>query len=167
MASLNITVSGIWPASDFGIARTGDPRENLKKLASLLTNLAQGVNSGVVTIAAGSADAVAATSTVTATTSGNLGTVINGTTVTTTFVTSQDATATAAVADVNANTTVNKLVTATKGGTGTFVLTAKVPGDTGNTCTVTVTGTGASATGSGKLTGGTGTLGAVSTFNLA
>lgn len=166
MGSINVTISGpqVKSLADIGI-RTGYGREEIKRIRDVLSAVLAGQTGAKVTFNASTTNAVAATSTVTATTSGNLGTVINGTTVTTTFVTSQDVTATNAVADVNANTTVNKFVRATKAGTGTFLLTALVPGALGNCCTVTVTGTGASATGSGKLTGGAGNDGAFSAYD--
>ena len=156
MASVSFTFSGISAGESLAF-QSSDPRGFLVKIA----NLAWGINNGSlpcasVTAGLSATDAVRASAEVTATSSGNLGTVINGTTVTTTFATSADVTATAAVADINANTTVNKLVTATKSGTGKFVVTANLPGILGNACTLTVTGTGASATGSGKLIGGTG-----------
>lgn len=166
MASINVCISGTFAAADLTVGWNQDPRDNAKRLAKILTAIANGTYTGTLTVSPSSSDAVAASSEVTATTSGSLGTVVNGTTVTTAFATSQDVTATNAVADVNANTTVNKLVTATKSGTGKFILTAKVPGYIGNGCTVTVTGTGASATGSGKLTGGVGGDGTVATYTM-
>jgi hypothetical protein len=167
MASIVVTLSGVWNAADLGINTKDDPRDNLEALSGLLRGLQNGSYSGSAVIGGSATDAVRASCTVTATTSGSLGTVINGTTVTTAFSTSQDGTATQAVADINANTTVNKLVRASKGATNTFVLTALVPGIFGNCCTVTVTGTGASATGSGKLASGAGNDGNPSTYSLA
>lgn len=154
MASASITLSGLDGLSEFG---TSAPKEALQRLENLISGIENGsqacVSLGVVTSAT---DAVAASAEVTATSSGSLGTVIGGTTVTTSFTSTQDGTATQAVADINANTTVNKWVRATKSTSGKFLVTALVPGAIGNCVTLTVTGTGASATGSGKLIGGTG-----------
>ena len=135
-----------------------------------LQNVIMGIESGALPVstivaAVSSTDAVRAVSEVTATTSGSLGTVINGTTVTTTFTTDQAGTAAKAIADINANTTVNKWVTASPGSTTTkFYVTANIPGELGNGMTLTVTGTGASATGSGKLATGAGNNGQPTTF---
>lgn len=161
MASIIVSFSGHWNVSDFGFgvgtgARAIDPRQNLLGLDGLLWALATGSQSGTYDVAASTTNAVKASSDVTATTSGALGVVVNGTTVSTNFNTSQDQTASDAVTNINANTTVNKLVTATKGATGHLTVTANVAGEIGNACTLTVTGTGASATGSGKLASGAG-----------
>jgi group I intron endonuclease len=167
MASFVATFSGISAGEDLR-AQAGEVRNAFRRFDNFTDGVINGsLPCSTITFSAISAtDAVRASAEVTATTSGNLGTVINGTTVTTTFATSADVTATAAVADINANTTVNKLVIASKSGTGKFVLTALVPGIFGNCCTLTVTGTGASATGAGKLIGGTGLDGAPVTFSL-
>src|SRR5574342_382390 len=171
MASLNVSFSGHWNVADFGFgigtgARGVDPRQNLQALDGLLWALMQGAQSGSYQVVTSGTDAVAANAEVTATTAGSLGTVINGTTVTTTFSTSQEGTAIQAVADINANTTVNKWVKATKSGTGKFVVTANIPGAIGNCVSLTVTGTGASATGGGKLASGAGSDGQASAFSL-
>lgn len=165
--SISITVSGVEGTTGTGIASSAS-REAIKRLENLL----RGVNNGgaiaaSVSVTASSADAVYAQAEVTATTSGSLGTVIGGTTVTTAFTSTQAGTATQAIADINANTTVNKWVRASAGSTSTkFYVTAVVPGAIGNCVTLTVTGTGASATGSGKLIGGTGVDGAPTTYTL-
>lgn len=172
MASLNVNFTGHWNAADLGFgigtgARTVDPRATLSALDGFLWAMIQGAMSGTYQVVTSGTDAVAASSTVTATTAGSLGTVINGTTVTTAFTTSQDGTATQAVTDINANTTVNKWVKATKGATGQFVVTANIPGQLGNCVSLTVTGTGASATGAGKLAGGTGADSQPTAYSLA
>ena len=166
MASIVITFSGVRSAADLGLDK-GDPRDELQALERLVSGLQNGAYAGTFVVGASTTNAVRATCDVTATTSGNLGVIVNGTTVTTAFDTSQDQTATNAVADINANATVNKLVLATKGATGHLTLTALVPGIAGNSCTVTVTGTGAAATGSGKMTGGAGNDGNPTTYSLA
>ena len=171
MASLNVSFSGHWDVGDLGFgiaagARGADARWNLRALDDFAWALLQGFQSGSYQVVTSGTDAVAASAEVTATTSGNLGTVINGTTVTTAFTASQDGTAAKAVADINANTTVNKWVKATKSGTGKFVLTANIPGALGNCVSLTVTGTGASATGAGKLIGGTGSDSQPAAFSL-
>lgn len=166
MASINVQFSGAWNAADFDFNKD-TAHNNLLRLQRFLQGLQTGAYSATYQTIASSTDAVAASSDVTATTSGNLGTVINGTTVTTSFTTSQDGTATQAVADINANATVNKWVRATKGATGHFTVTALVPGAIGNCVTLTVTGTGASATGSGKLASGAGVDGTAASFSLA
>jgi hypothetical protein len=157
MASVSITLNGL---SD--ITGLSEPASNPKGQLYALQNILRGVSQGALKcsgfkVNASATDAVNAACEVTATTSGSLGTVINGTTVTTTFTTDQAGTAAKAITDINANTTVNKLVRASAGSTtAKFYLTAVLPGALGNCCTVTVTGTGAAATGSGKLINGAG-----------
>src|SRR5574337_1237986 len=171
MASLNVNLTGHWNVADLGFgigtgARLVDPRQNLAGLDGFLWALITGTQSATYQVVTSTTNAVAASSTVTATTAGALGTVVNGTTVTTAFTTSQDGTAAQAVLDINANATVNKWITATKGATGTFVVTANIPGALGNCVSLTVTGTGASATGGGKLAGGTGADGQPVAYTL-
>lgn len=171
MASFVVTFSGAWNASDLTLD-TGpasvDPREFIQRLQNYCQSLQSGAQSASITFGKSATDAVRAVSEVTATTSGNLGTVINGTTVTTTFTTDQAGTAAKAISDINANTTVNKLVTASPGSSSTkFYVTANVPGIQGNSCTLTVTGTGASATGAGKLATGAGNDGQPAAYSLA
>lgn len=166
MASFSVTFSGAWSAADLDFNKD-TAHNNLLRLQRFLQGLQTGAYAATYQVSASATDAVAASAEVTASTSGNLGTVINGTTVTTTFTTDQDGTAVKAVADINANTTVNKLVKATKSGTGKFVVTANIPGTAGNACTLTVTGTGASATGSGKLINGAGNDGQSTLYSLA
>lgn len=159
MASAIITLTGLDGTTEFGSDITNG-KNQLQKIENLLRGLRNGSQTGTsYTVNASSANAVAASAEVTATTSGALGTVIGGTTVTTAFTTTQDGTATQAVTDINANATVNKWVIATKSGSTKFVVTARVPGELGNAVALTVTGTAASATGSGKLIGGTGATG--------
>jgi hypothetical protein len=168
MASFVVTFSGISAGEDLR-AQALDQRGTIRRIDNFIDGIASGaLPCATITASAISAtDAVRASCEVTATTSGSLGTVINGTTVTTTFTTDQAGTAAKAITDINANTTVNKLVIASAGSTtAKFYLTALVPGIFGNCCTVTVTGTGASATGSGKLTGGTGLDGAPVTLSF-
>lgn len=167
MASANITLTGLDGVTEFGSDITAG-KDQLLKLKNLIDGLRNGSqNASGYSITSSSTDAVAAASEVTATTSGNLGTVINGTTVTTTFTTDQAGTAAKAITDINANTTVNKWVKASAGSSSTkFYVTAIIPGELGNCCTLTVTGTGASATGSGKLTGGTGNNGAPLSYTI-
>lgn len=170
MASFVVTFSGAWNASDLGLdaATAGvDPRDFAQRLQNYLQGLQNGSQSASITFGKSATDAVRAVSEVTATTSGSLGTVINGTTVTTAFTSTQAGTATQAIADINANTTVNKLVTASPGSSSTkFYVTANVPGIFGNCCTLTVTGTGASATGGGKLGSGAGNDGQPSSYSI-
>lgn len=167
MASIGITISGLGDTTGTGFASS-----NQRDALRALENIIRGVKSGAlkaasVSVTPSSTDAVFAQAEVTATTSGSLGTVIGGTTVTTAFTSTQAGTATQAIADINANATVNKWVRASAGSTSTkFYVTAVVPGAIGNTTTLTVTGTGASATGSGKLIGGTGVDGAPTTYSL-
>jgi hypothetical protein len=156
MASLHVVISGLVSSAEFL-----DPvtlgKDQIQKIQELAADLRSGAKDATsYTVLASTTDAVAASAEVTATTSGSLGTVIGGTTVTTSFTTDQDGTATQAVADINANTTVNKWIKATKSVSTKFIVTALVPGIFGNGITLTVTGTGASATGSGRLASGTG-----------
>jgi hypothetical protein len=157
MASVSITLDGL--SDTTGLTEpASNPKGQILALEDVLHGVAIGaLKCATVKVNASATAAVAAASEVTATTSGNLGTVINGTTVTTTFTTDQAGTAAKAITDINANTTVNKFVRASAGSTtAKFYLTAVLPGALGNCCTVTVTGTGAAATGAGKLIGGTG-----------
>lgn len=156
MASVNLTITGLASVSDFGVTMSGG-RDQLQKIQELAADIRSGkVKATSYSLTSSTSNAVAASAEVTATTSGSLGTVIGGVTVTTAFTTSQDGTATQAVADINANSTVNKWVKATKSTSTKFLVTAIVPGNIGNGITLTVTGTGASATGSGRLASGTG-----------
>lgn len=159
MASVSFTFTGLDGLTEFG---TSVAKEQLQRLDNLLDGVKNGAQSCTgFSMVTSTTDAVSAVSEVTATTSGNLGTVINGTTVTTAFTSSQAGTATQAIADINANTTVNKWVRASPGSSSTkFYVTAIVPGAIGNCVSLTVTGTGASATGSGKLATGAGVDGA-------
>jgi hypothetical protein len=165
MASFVVTINGI-SAGEKLMEGASVPRGFLNNLQNMISGIENGsLPVSTVVAAISSTDAVRAVSEVTATTSGSLGTVINGTTVTTTFSTSQAGTAAQAIADINANTTVNKWVTASPGSTATkFYVTANIPGELGNGMTLTVTGTGASATGSGKLATGAGNNGQPTTF---
>jgi hypothetical protein len=165
MASLNVTLTGIDPGEKIMEGSTAS-KGFLQNLSNLIHGIENGSGNATAIVAGYSAtDAVRAASEVTATTSGSLGTVINGTTVTTTFTSTQAGTATQAIADINANTTVNKWVTASASATSTkFWVTANIPGELGNACTLTVTGTGAAATGSGKLASGAGCNSQPTTF---
>lgn len=165
--SIGITITGLTDLHGAGSTSTA-PREALKVLENIVRGVKQGaLDAASVSVTTSATDAVFAQAEVTATTSGSLGTVIGGTTVTTAFTSSQAGTATQAIADINANSTVNKWVRASPGSASTkFYVTAVVPGAIGNNITLTVTGTGASATGSGKLIGGTGVDGAPTTYSL-
>jgi hypothetical protein len=167
MASVSITLNGLDDTTGFGMS-SGAVQDQRRAAESVLAGIAAGAFKATnISINPSSTDAVFAQAEVTATTSGSLGTVINGTTVTTAFTSSQAGTATQAIADINANATVNKFVRASVGSVSTkFYVTAVLPGALGNCCTLTVTGTGASATGSGKLIGGTGVDGAPTTYTL-
>jgi len=165
MASVNVTLTGVDAGEKLMEGSTAS-KAFLQNLINLLSGIKNGASNATGIVAGYSAtDAVRAASEVTATTSGSLGTVINGTTVTTTFTTDQSGTAAKAITDINANTTVNKWVTASASATATkFWVTANLPGELGNACTLTVTGTGASATASGKLASGTGNNAQPTTF---
>jgi hypothetical protein len=156
MASVHVVISGLASSSEF-LEPISSGRDQIQKVQELAAALRSGARDATsYSVSSSTSDAVQASAEVTATTSGSLGTVIGGTTVTTAFTSTQDGTATQAVADINANTTVNKWVVATKSGSTKFIVTALVPGIFGNGITLTVTGTGASATGSGRLASGTG-----------
>lgn len=167
MASAIITLNGLDGVTEFGQDITAG-KDQLQKVENLIYGIRNGSQNGSsYSINSSSSDAVFAAAEVTATTSGNLGTVIGGTTVTTTFTTDQAGTAAQAIADINANTTVNKWVRASAGSAATkFYVTAVVPGAIGNCVTLTVTGTGASATGSGKLINGAGGDGPNKTYTV-
>jgi hypothetical protein len=167
MASVNITLTGLASASEFGETLSGG-RDQIQKIAELAANLRSGAKDATsYTVLPSSSDAVAAVAEVTATTAGSLGTVIGGVTVTTTFTTDQAGTAAKAITDINADATASKWVKASAGSTATkFYVTALVPGIMGNAITLTVTGTGASATGSGRLATGAGGDGGAFTYTI-
>lgn len=134
--------------------KTGAPRDSMNRLASKLKKIASGSNSASWTIDCRNT-AVAATGTVTySTSSGAQTVVINGVTVYNATGASDAANATAAAAAINASTNalIQNLVTASAAA-GVVTITASIPGKTGNCMTLAVTGTGAAAS-AARLTSG-------------
>lgn len=134
-------------------------------LAGLVSGMFAGGTSGAVRVLK---NAVKAVGTLTISSgSGDLITTIGGTAVTTTWATSDAATATAHAADINADATASLYVVAAKGTGATVVLTAVLAGLQGNAMGLTVSGTGLTADGSGFMGGTTaGTNGTLVTKNI-
>jgi phage tail sheath gpL-like len=133
---------------------SGAKNYSLNRLINYLASVLGGARSGAVTIEARNT-AVAATGTVTlSSSSGTVGATINGVSVTTAFATSDTVTAAALAAAINASGSalVNKHVTATSA-LGVVTVTAVHPGYAGNAVTLAASGTGATASGA-RLTGG-------------
>ena len=148
-----IVLSGLTDASGLG-EPAGNPRQAAIKLANILWAVANGsVAVSALSIATSATAPVRASGTITISGgSGSVATTINGTAVTVTADADDGVTAGLLAAAVNANTTVNKLVSAAAVGS-TVVVTAHVPGTIGGALTFVVSGTGLTVTGSGKLTG--------------
>ncbi len=115
-----------------------------------------GTPSGRLVVQNTSVPDVAAFGTLTlASASGTVGGTINGTSITTTWATSDTVTAAALAVLINANATLAPLFIATSL-FGVVTVTCRVPGTAGNAYTFTKTGTNVTASGAGTLTGGTG-----------
>jgi hypothetical protein len=115
----------------------------------------QSTSSTVAAVGAVGSDAVAASGTLTlSTSSGTVGGVINGVTITVTFDTDDDTTAGLIATEINDSTDalVAGLVTA-EAAAGVVTVTATVAGVTGNCITLAKSGTGVTASGA-RLTGG-------------
>lgn len=135
------------------IGRT-NTQEELMALAREFESYASGARHASVGVSLAEASGVAASGTITmASGSGTVGAIIGGTTVTVTWGTSDTASSTALAAAINANSTVNKWVSATSSA-GVTTITAIEKSALGNNVTLTATGTNVTASGSGKLTGG-------------
>ena len=169
MASIVVTFSGTWNAADLGIgsmARSTDPRQNIAALDGFLWGLANGTYSGTYDVIASATNAVKASGTLTlSSATGAVGGTIGGTLVTVTWATSDTASATALAAAINANTTVNKLVTATSAA-GVVTLTSNLSGPLGNNVTLVASGMGVTASGA-TLAGGAGADGQPTSYSLA
>jgi len=168
MPSFLVSFSGSWAASDMALdtgAAAVDGKDFIGRLATYLSALQNGSQSGTAVFSKGTADAVRASGTLTISSgSGSVGGTIVGTAVTVTWATSDTASATALAVAINANSTVNQYVTATSAA-GVVTLTANVPGVAGNRFTLVASGTGVTASGA-LLTGGTGQTTQPSTFVL-
>lgn len=152
-----ITISGLIDSD--GLAESsGNSREALLKLANLVWGAANGaIPASAMTIATSTAAPARAAGKVTISSgSGSIACVINGTSVSITWATSDINSAALLATAINANTTANKLVSAVASSSGTdgiVTVTANVPGVQGGAMTFTTSGTGATITGSGKLAG--------------
>jgi phage tail sheath gpL-like len=131
-------------------------RRTLEELAMHFEALAGGSRQGSVSILTnGGSNGTAATGTITmASSSGTVGAIINGVTVSVTWATSDTASSAALAAAINAsvNALVQPFVSATSA-LGVTTLTAKNKGTQGNAVTLAATGTNVTASGA-RLTGG-------------
>jgi phage tail sheath gpL-like len=155
MATLfNIRVNASDGANPVGTG-PADARHQLRKLIRFLDRF-NVVRTGTIAV---EQSAVAASGTITmASSSGTVGAVVNGVTITVTWATSDTASSAALAAAINAsaNALVSGIVTATSAA-GVTTITAAVPGAQGNAFTLAATGTNVTASGS-RLAGGSGTV---------
>ncbi len=130
---------------------TASKKGRLQRFANILNTTASGLRRGTVRYGT----AVATGTLTLATSSGAVGGVINGVTVTATWATSDTVTAALIAAAINAsaNALVNEHVTATSAG-AVVTLTNKRAGAGGNAVTLVASGTNVTASGA-RLTGGT------------
>lgn len=158
--SVTITISGLDTGHVLEFNQAALERmEAVARVKKLLNGVVNGVYPATVTLNVSTADAVRAAGTLTLSSgSGAVGGVINGTTVTDTWASSDANSAGLIAAAINANTTVNKFVSASASGAVVTVI-AHEPGKSGSAITFAASGTGVTATGSGKLSN-TGTVGA-------
>lgn len=133
---------------------TVDPRIAVRKVANFLAAFAAGQRMGTVDVQDGvTTTEVQASGTLTlSTASGTVGGTIGGTAVTVTASGGDTATAAAIATAINANTTVNKWVSATSSG-AVVTVTSLRGAAVGNNITLVADGTGVTASGA-KLTGG-------------
>jgi hypothetical protein len=167
MSSITLTITGLnYTASDLRLGVNPDSREQLERLTSLLDGIQGGNYSASFDISSSTTNAVKASGTLTLSGgAGAVGGTIGGTLVTATWATSDTISAGLIAAAVNANTTVNKLVTATSSG-AVVTLTANLAGPVGNKILLVASGTGVTASGA-ALTAGAGNDGQPTTYNLS
>jgi phage tail sheath gpL-like len=158
--SVTVTISGLDTGQIVELGQSSGARmEAIQRILRIMRGALNGTWPATVTVNTSAADAVRAAGTLTlSSASGAVGGVINGTTVTATASGGDTASAALVAAAINANTTANKLVSATSAA-GVVTVTANVPGVQGSAISFAASGTGVTATGSGKLTN-TGTAGA-------
>ena len=163
--SVTVTLSGLQDLTGLSEGNLSDA-DQIRNLENLLRAIQNGATPAAsMAISTGVADAVRASGTLTmASSSGTVGGTIGGTAVTVTWATSDTASSTALAAAINANTTVNKYVSATSSGAVTTI-TAHTPGEGGNGITLAASGTNVTAS-AAKLAGGTGPNGAPTTFSF-
>lgn len=132
---------------------SGAPRTSLRRMENLVRGMAAGTTPPTTVTVRNSGVRASGTLTL-ATSSGTVGGVINGVTVTVAWASSDTATAAAIAAAINAssNALVQDLVTATSSG-AVVTVTAVVPGKTGNCITLAASGTNVTASGA-RLTAG-------------
>jgi phage tail sheath gpL-like len=165
MASATITISGLGNLDDFSHGPT-DQIHQMYHLERLIHGVKNGQYAATVTISASSANAVRASGTLTISSgTGAVGGTIGGTAKTVTWATSDTASAAALATAINADTTINKLVTATSAA-GVVTLAANVPGEVGNKILLVASGTGVTASAGGALQNGAGGA-TYTTYSLA
>lgn len=173
LANFNIAITvpeGVLPPTPADLG--ANYREGFRSIANFFERLAAGMEPGQpgetkVAIQKGSTAAAFAYATQTVTfsgASGTVGAVINGITKTASHGASDTADAAALVAAVLADTTLNKLMTASNVA-GVVTLTALQPGVAANGITVAASGTGVTA-GAARLAGGVGGDAAATTISF-
>lgn len=154
MANTLIRLTHARKWKDAGVIRSvDDPYTGVAEVANAVDAMNAGVLDGKLEVAV---DAAVASGTWTvASGTGALTCVINGVTINRTWATSDTATATALVGDINghANSLIKDHVSATNAA-GVVTITSKTPGLPGNAITLAGTGTGVTVSGA-RLTGGT------------
>jgi phage tail sheath gpL-like len=134
---------------------SGDVRGSMKRLENICKRIARGAYGSAVSVDS-RVDGVKATGTITmASSSGTVGAIINGVTVSVAWATSDTNSASLLAAAINAssNALVSGFVSATSAA-GVVTITADLPGKAGNAITLAATGTNVTASGA-RLTGGT------------
>jgi phage tail sheath gpL-like len=148
----------ITTTEDIGTPKLGsgkEPIEGLRTLGNFFDGMACGTKFGTVDVQTNGGTAVAASGTVTISSgSGAIAAVINGVSISVTWATSDNNTASLLKTAINAsaNALVAGIVAATSA-TNVVTITAATKGTTGNCITLSATGTGATASGA-RLTGG-------------
>jgi hypothetical protein len=162
MALINLQIQ----TNDSEVFVGADRLQTVKKLERLLKSASMGARRNALTIVTG-VTPVAASGTITmASSSGTVGAVINGVTITVTWATDDTLSSAALAAAINAsvNALVSGIVTATSALGVTTITSATKFGVTGNAITLAATGTNVTASGSGRLTGASN--GTVTTFTF-
>lgn len=161
--SLTVTITGLQDLAGLSQGSLAG-RDEIQQLQNLLRAIQNGATPAAsMLVSTGSADAVRASGTLTISSgTGSVGGTIGGTAKTVTWATSDTATATALAAAINADTTLNKYVSATSAA-GVVTITAHTPGTIGNGITLTASGTGVTASGA-KLASGAGPDGAPTSY---
>ena len=164
--SATITISGLGDLTGFGEASSNQQLQ-LRNLETLIYSIRVGmVPAASVTVSTSSANAVRASGTLTISSgSGSVGGTIAGTAKTVTWATSDTASAAALATAINADTTLNKMVSAASAA-GVVTITANVSGEVGNKLTLVASGTGVTASAATLASGAGGTSTAPTTYSL-